>query len=1436
MNPDAPQSPRDELEARLTALLLGELTADEAAALRETFAHDAELSRLHDRLKLALELVRETALAPESEAQAKPEPVTLAPERLETLLKLFKKPAPKPITHISTWRAHRREWLQLAAMLVALLTTTGVMTLAVSRRERASVDIAVGFSSLEKEVALYDRAGSASAPDEYYATPMAMSERAGETAQPKSGSGPESSKSLEFSQANFSAAEAPGTVTLSVVPPAQQQTEFTATRKVVVKPQAQQQTAKSDVSHFAPAKKAKSSSLAAAAPEAAAPASEAMPKVLNGGNFTTVNGETRNGITRINGSKSGPEIFSVDAVGFANVNAPAGRPAIQDQERSEGALRNSTTIALPITVDDLAVVTDESLAESPRGATVAAGKPAIQTQGGSGVSNYRSLGSVQANMPKDALPALEKQLADQNGVADAFGDRFGTFAGQGGGGGMGGGVAGGGRKANSAPAGAKDMAELSDNFRFADGRVETLKREAQPQVPSGPAPKAAKALGVQNESEVKQKAEASGVGPAAALEEVRRSQMGMGRSANPQPKSEKSIPQVRAGLELDNKESGRSLVRESLKDGEAKGDRVSGLAAPVASAAPAEPLSQAAVAFGIEPQKESKAITDFVADATVVLGKELSKNKLAAAPRRSLHVKPESLTKLTVNEQFFDAVPIRGSRVAGIVIGSGAGKPENLKGTKDSSAFLGQLKPADRKPVYQNFGDVDASEVTRSYAWQTEPPQGGLWDVRMRDALPPPLGATPLSLSFSADNASGTERAKERLTTFQRSEGLAAGAELYAFKLDGVAQDFASTEAKQHSLFFEQNQITDGDALPAVRFKTEVAQVPAQGLGLKVPERGLSDSSVALNFDSGLKVKGVTALPRSDTVQLDRVVELEVMELPDPSEGRNDKFYKIELPALGDSDNKTESAVTARGRLGRLNAVQTGSEPVARKELAQLANEDSKKVSAESERKVVAAEKAVAETRKSAEVEQRLKQVETAWKTPAKPAAVAPIPQSEVSVAENAFSTFSLNVSDVSFKLAAASLEKGLMPEVSTLRSEEFINAFDYHDPEPTGNAPVTFAWERARYPFAQDRDLLRFSVKTAASGRQPGRPLNLVLLLDNSGSMERADRVLIRQECLRVLASQLQPEDRVSVVAFARTARLWVDGLPGTKAGELSQRVGALTPEGGTNLEEAMNLAYQTAKRHFIPKGMNRVVLLTDGAANLGDVQPESLKQKVEAQRKQGVALDCFGIGWDGYNDELLEILSRNGDGRYGFVNTPEAATSEFAAQLAGALNVAASDVKVQVEWNPSRVTAFRQIGYAKHQLKKEQFRDNTVDAAELAAAESGNALYTVQVNPRGEGPLGTVRVRFKVPGTDDYREHEWAVPYQGEAKPLEQSSNALRLAATAAAFSEWLAVSPFAAEVTADQLLGYLAGVPEVFPADPRPKQLEWMIRQVKSLMGGK
>jgi len=470
--------------------------------------------------------------------------------------------------------------------------------------------------------------------------------------------------------------------------------------------------------------------------------------------------------------------------------------------------------------------------------------------------------------------------------------------------------------------------------------------------------------------------------------------------------------------------------------------------------------------------------------------------------------------------------------------------------------------------------------------------------------------------------------------------------------------------------------------------------------------------------------------------------------------------------------------------------------------------------------------------REEKQLAEKLKETEPPAKPPAPSVVYTPRP--ETVTAENNFSTFSLNVSDVSFKTALASLQADKLPAPVDVRSEEFLNALEYRDPMPRAGEPLAFHWERARSPFGHDRDIIRFSVRTAALGRQPGRAVNLVCLLDNSGSMEREDRVSIVQQSLGVLARQLTPSDRVSLVTFSRTPQLRIDGMRGGDRAAFLKASTGWIPQGGTDIGSGLNLAYATAKKHFIPGGNNRVILLTDGAANMGNVDPFQLRKTVEANRKQGIALDCFGIGWEGYNDNLLEVLARNGDGRYGFLSQPAEAVVEFEQKLLGAFQVAASDVKVQVEWNADRVNVFRQVGYLRHQLKKEDFRNNKIDAAEISAAESGNALYVVQVDPNGEGPLGMVRVRYKEPFTSQYTEMEWSLAYESAATPLGQTSPAMRLGSVAATFAEWLARNPHAQGVQLADLQGLISGIPSIYATDPRPAQLEWMINKARILAG--
>lgn len=440
----------------------------------------------------------------------------------------------------------------------------------------------------------------------------------------------------------------------------------------------------------------------------------------------------------------------------------------------------------------------------------------------------------------------------------------------------------------------------------------------------------------------------------------------------------------------------------------------------------------------------------------------------------------------------------------------------------------------------------------------------------------------------------------------------------------------------------------------------------------------------------------------------------------------------------------------------------------------------------------------------------------------------------ERSAAIHPVSTFSLNVSDVSFRLAAASLSRGMLPEPASIRPEEFLNAFSYRDPFPRSDAPISVHTEQARFPYGHGQDVLRIAARAKSAGRPRQTPLNLVILLDRSGSMERPDRQAIVRRALEALGDSLQNADRLSLITFAREARLWADGLPGQEARQALHSLGKLVPEGGTNLEAALEVAYATAGKHFLPHGRNRVILMTDGAANLGNTDAEALRSQVESQRRAGIALDCFGIGWDGYDDERLETLTRNGDGRYAFLNDIAQVEADFHRQLTGTLNVSAQNVKVQITFNAERVARYRQIGYARHQLAKEDFRDNTVDAAEMADAETGTALYLLTIRREGVGPIGELSLRFQDPKTKEYRELSWSIPYRESVPEMEQASAAMQLATAAGMFAEWLAGIPYSQSVHLEDLRQLINRARSAYPLEPAVQQLENMVIQAQSLAG--
>lgn len=432
----------------------------------------------------------------------------------------------------------------------------------------------------------------------------------------------------------------------------------------------------------------------------------------------------------------------------------------------------------------------------------------------------------------------------------------------------------------------------------------------------------------------------------------------------------------------------------------------------------------------------------------------------------------------------------------------------------------------------------------------------------------------------------------------------------------------------------------------------------------------------------------------------------------------------------------------------------------------------------------------------------------------------------------DAFSTFSLHVSDVSFKLAQTALSQGQWPDATKIRIEEFVNALDYHDPLPIGNQKVVCRVEQAIHPFLMQRNLLRVSMRTAATGRSQNTPLRLTLLLDNSGSMERPDRRQAVLRAFQTLTQQLKPTDQITLISFASTPRLLADKVAGNQGETLLQLIENLPSEGGTNIELALLLAREKAAEQQLAGAQNRIVLLTDGAVNLGNANPDSLAKLVTQIRDSGIAFDAAGISAQDLNDEVLEALTRQGDGRYYLLDSAEAIGEGFAAQIAGALRPSAQNVKVQVEFNPQRVGRYKLLGFEKHRLNKEDFRNDKVDAAEMAAAEAGVAVYQYEIKPNGSGDVGSVSVRFRDLSTGQMVENRWPIPYESNTPRLDQAEPSMQLAASAALFAAKLSGGPLADSVDLAELQKLLSKLSEQCASQPRVQQLRNMIEQAKAI----
>ena len=404
------------------------------------------------------------------------------------------------------------------------------------------------------------------------------------------------------------------------------------------------------------------------------------------------------------------------------------------------------------------------------------------------------------------------------------------------------------------------------------------------------------------------------------------------------------------------------------------------------------------------------------------------------------------------------------------------------------------------------------------------------------------------------------------------------------------------------------------------------------------------------------------------------------------------------------------------------------------------------------------------------------------------------------SVAQTPVSTFSADVDTGSYANVRRFLNQGRLPPDGAVRLEEMLNYFPYDYALPTDGSPFGVTTEVAATPWNPRTRLLRIGIKASDRAVADLAPANLVFLVDVSGSMDRREGLPLVKSTLKLLVDQLRDQDRVSLVVYAGESRVVLEPTTGRDKTKIRNAIDQLTAGGSTAGASGIELAYQMARAGFIEKGINRILLATDGDFNVGVSDFDSLKQMAVDQRKSGVSLTTLGFGVDNYNEHLMEQLADAGDGNYAYIDNLREARKVLVDQLSSTLAVVARDVKLQVEFNPAQVSEYRLLGYENRALKREDFNNDKVDAGEIGAGHTVTALY--EIVPKSEkgwleplryaaapaaenasAELAMLRVRYKpaAGGASQLIER----PIRNETTP---ASADLRFAAAVAAFAQQL------------------------------------------------
>ena len=412
-----------------------------------------------------------------------------------------------------------------------------------------------------------------------------------------------------------------------------------------------------------------------------------------------------------------------------------------------------------------------------------------------------------------------------------------------------------------------------------------------------------------------------------------------------------------------------------------------------------------------------------------------------------------------------------------------------------------------------------------------------------------------------------------------------------------------------------------------------------------------------------------------------------------------------------------------------------------------------------------------------------------------------------IRVADQATSTFSVDVDTGAYSNVRRFLNTGKLPPANSVRVEELLNYFSYdYTPPKTIDTPFSIYTELAGTPWNDKTHLLHIGLKGYEVDAQERAPANLVFLIDVSGSMDRPNKLGLLKSSIKMLTRQLTGKDKVSMVVYAGASGVVLEPTTGNNKRAIDSALRKLSAGGSTNGAAGIELAYELAEESMEENSINRIILATDGDFNVGISDLNALKKLIKQKRKSGIALTTLGFGQGNYNDALVEQLSNVGNGSYAYIDTLNEARKVLSEELTSTLLTIAKDVKIQIEFNPAQVSEYRLLGYVNRKLENDDFANDKIDAGEIGAGHTVTALYEIALTGDGgewntpsryqtnapetslQSEIAQVRLRYKKPDESTSTLISHVIERNSLVKEFDKSSDIFRFSASVAGFGQLL------------------------------------------------